>query len=168
MIVLFYILLLLAAFILMEAVTWLSHRYIMHGFLWYLHKDHHRPPPGFFEKNDYFFILFAVPTISLLWYSTYHHLWWLQAIGFGIMAYGFCYFIVHDVIIHQRFKWFSRSRNTYVRALRWAHKMHHKQLDKHHGESFGMLYVHKKYWQKVRRELPRTAAGNVPDLLEND
>jgi beta-carotene 3-hydroxylase len=78
--------------------------------------------------------------------------WWLMAIGFGIMAYGFAYFIVHDVIIHQRFKWFSRSNNTYVRAIRWAHKMHHKHLGKHDGESFGMLYVHKKYWEKVRRD----------------
>ena len=24
--------------------------------------------------------------------------------------------------------------------------MHHKHLDKQEGESFGMLYVHKKYW----------------------
>jgi len=71
---------------------------------------------------------------------------------FGIMAYGFAYFIVHDVIIHQRFKWFSRSNNTYVRAIRWAHKMHHKHLGKHDGESFGMLYVHKKYWEKVQRD----------------
>jgi beta-carotene 3-hydroxylase len=56
------------------------------------------------------------------------------------------------VIIHQRFKWFSRSNNTYIRAIRWAHKMHHKHLHKHQGESFGMLYVHKKYWEKVRRD----------------
>lgn len=58
----------------------------------------------------------------------------MQAIGFGIMAYGFAYFMVHDVIIHQRFKWFTRSNNTYVRAIRWAHKMHHKHLNKYQGK----------------------------------
>jgi beta-carotene 3-hydroxylase len=68
------------------------------------------------------------------------------------MAYGFAYFLVHDVIIHQRFKWFTRSNSTYVRAIRWAHKMHHKHLGKEDGESFGMLYVHKMYWDKIRRD----------------
>jgi beta-carotene 3-hydroxylase len=66
--------------------------------------------------------------------------------------YGAAYFIVHDVIIHQRFKWFSRSNNVYIRAIRWAHKMHHKHLEKHDGESYGMLWVHKKYWNKVRHD----------------
>jgi beta-carotene 3-hydroxylase len=30
--------------------------------------------------------------------------------------------------------------------------MHHKHLGKEHGESFGMLYVAKKYWQKIKRD----------------
>ncbi|KKX47766.1 hypothetical protein L950_0224770 [Sphingobacterium sp. IITKGP-BTPF85] len=28
-------------FVLMEGATWIIHKYIMHGFLWGLHKDHH-------------------------------------------------------------------------------------------------------------------------------
>lgn len=146
MVALFYILVFLATFILMEGITWLTHKYIMHGFLWYLHKDHHQPGGGFFEKNDLFFIIFAVPSILLIWSGTYGHAWWMQSAGFGIMAYGIAYFLVHDVIIHQRFKWFSRSRNSYVRAIRRAHKMHHRHLDRYEGESFGMLLVAKKYW----------------------
>ena len=142
----------LGTFILMEAIIWLTHKYVMHGFLWFLHKDHHQPQPGFFEKNDTFFIIFATPSFLSILFGTLRNLYWLQAIGFGIMLYGAAYFLVHDVIIHQRFKWFSRSGNAYVRVLRWAHKMHHKHLDKEQGESFGMLFVHKKYWQKVRRD----------------
>jgi beta-carotene 3-hydroxylase len=149
---LFFILILIGTFFIMEAVTWLTHKYVMHGFLWWLHKDHHQPRPGFFEKNDAFFIIFAVPSILLIYFGTYNQLWWMQAMGFGIMAYGFAYFLVHEVIIHQRFKWFTRSSNTYVRAIRWAHKMHHRHLDRHDGESFGMLLVHKKYWDKVKRD----------------
>ncbi|MGZ8559011.1 MAG: beta-carotene hydroxylase [Chitinophagaceae bacterium] len=159
MIALFYILLLIATFIIMEAITWLTHRFVMHGFLWYLHKDHHQVEPGFFEKNDVFFVIFAVPSMLLIGFGTYNQLWWMQAIGFGIMAYGLAYFIVHDVIIHQRFKWFTRSNNKYVRAIRWAHKMHHKHLDRHNGESFGMLFVAKKYWDKIRRDA-KLMAGN--------
>jgi beta-carotene 3-hydroxylase len=39
--------------------------------------------------------------------------------------------------------------------------MHHKHLDKHEGESFGMLYVHKKYWEKVRRDKKLMKAQTV-------
>ncbi|HQV61945.1 MAG TPA: sterol desaturase family protein [Chitinophagaceae bacterium] len=150
--ILLYILVLLGTFIVMEGVTWCTHKFVMHGFLWYLHKDHHKVQPGIFEKNDAFSIIFAVPSILLIYFGTYNDVWWQQAIGFGIMAYGFAYFMVHDVIIHQRFKWFTKSKSTYVRAIRWAHKMHHKHIDKHDGESFGFLFVNKKYWDKVRRD----------------
>ncbi|WEK36514.1 MAG: beta-carotene hydroxylase [Candidatus Pseudobacter hemicellulosilyticus] len=139
-------------FLLMEGVTWCTHKFVMHGFLWYLHKDHHQPEPGFFEKNDAFFVIFAIPSFLCILFGTLQEKYWLQAIGFGIMAYGAAYFLVHDVIIHQRFKWFSRSNSLYVRTIRWAHKMHHKHLDKEEGESFGMLYVHRKYWQKIRKD----------------
>jgi beta-carotene 3-hydroxylase len=149
---LLYIGTVIGTFILMEVITWLTHKYVMHGFLWYLHKDHHQPEPGFFEKNDAFFVIFAVPSFLCILFGTTNNIFWLQAIGFGIMAYGAAYFLVHDVIIHQRFKWFTRSSNTYVRVIRWAHKMHHKHLDKQEGESFGMLYVARKYWEKVRRD----------------
>lgn len=131
----------------MEAITWLTHRYIMHGFLWYLHRDHHQKEPGFFEKNDWFFVIFAVPSMLLIYSGTLGHIWWKQAIGFGIMAYGFAYFIVHDVIIHRRFKWFGKSNSRYVQAIRRAHRMHHKHLNKERGESFGMLFVDRKYWR---------------------
>ncbi len=147
-----YIAIVLGTFITMEAITWLTHRFVMHGFLWHLHEDHHKPKPGFFEKNDTFFIIFAIPSFLCILFGTLNSTYWLQAIGFGIMAYGFAYFLVHDVIIHQRFKWFTRSGNTYVRAIRWAHKMHHRHLEKEEGESFGMLYVHKKYWEKVKKD----------------
>ena len=158
MTVFLFIGLLVTTFVIMEGITWLTHRYVMHGFLWYLHKDHHQVEPGFFEKNDAFFIIFAVPSILLIAFGTFDRIWWMQAIGFGIMAYGIAYFIVHDVIIHQRFRWYTRSNNRYVRAIRWAHKMHHKHLGKHHGESFGMLFVAKKYWRKILKD-ERLMAG---------
>lgn len=34
-------LIVLLVFIAMEGATWLIHKYVMHGFLWMLHKDHH-------------------------------------------------------------------------------------------------------------------------------
>ncbi len=142
----------LLTFFVMEGITWLTHKYIMHGFLWYLHEDHHQPTTGFFEKNDAFFLIFAIPSWLCIMLGLQHGVYWVAAIGFGIAMYGLGYFIVHEVIIHQRFKWFTRSNNAYVRTIRWAHKMHHKHLGKEDGESFGMLFVAKKYWDKVRKD----------------
>ena len=150
-----FILIVLFTFCIMEGISWLTHRYVMHGFLWYLHRDHHQKGPGVFEKNDTFFLIFAVPSWLCIMLGLQKNIQWITAIGFGIALYGLAYFIVHEVIIHQRFKWFTRSSNTYIRTVRWAHKMHHKHIGKHEGESFGMLVVAKKYWEKVKADTKR-------------
>jgi len=148
----------LLTFFLMEGITWLTHRFVMHGFLWYLHEDHHKKGPGFFEKNDAFFLIFAIPSWLCIMLGLQYQVYWAAAIGAGIALYGFAYFVVHEVIIHQRFKFFTRSNNTYIRTIRWAHKMHHKHLEKQEGESFGMLFVAKQYWDKVKADNKRTSA----------
>ncbi len=145
----------IGVFCIMEAVAWLTHKYVMHQWLWFLHEDHHTKGPGFFEKNDAFFLIFAIPGFLCLLFGTLQGKYWLASIGAGITLYGLAYFIVHDIIIHQRFKILSRSNNRYVRVVRWAHKMHHKHLSKEDGESFGMLIVNAKYWQKVKNDVER-------------
>lgn len=141
------VLILLAAFFAMEFVAWFTHKYVMHGPLWYFHRDHHtHDNEGFFEKNDFFFLLFAIPgmiCIFLGWQSGWTNplLW----IGAGITMYGLAYFLVHDIFIHQRFKLFRKTDNGYFKAIRRAHKVHHKHLGKEDGECFGMLLVPLKY-----------------------
>ena len=147
-----YVLVTLLVFVVMEGITWLTHRYVMHGFLWYLHEDHHQKGPGFWEKNDAFFVIFAIPSWLCIMLGSMNQNYWIVSIGAGIALYGFAYFLVHEIIIHQRIKLFTRSNNRYIRAIRWAHKMHHKHLHKEEGESFGMLIVAKKYWDKIRRD----------------
>ncbi|KIX19773.1 hypothetical protein SY27_17100 [Flavobacterium sp. 316] len=147
MTILFYFITTLVTFLLMEAVTWLTHKFVMHGFLWYLHEDHHQPKyNGVFEKNDAFFIIFAIPSIALFYFGVNPTLNILFFIGLGILCYGIAYFLIHDVLIHQRFKWFKNTKNKYLVGLRKAHKIHHKHLGKEHGECFGMLYVPFKYF----------------------
>lgn len=161
----FFILIALITFFVMEGITWLTHRFIMHGFLWNLHEDHHKKGPGFFEKNDAFFLIFAIPSWLCIMLGLHYQVYWIASIGCGITLYGAAYFIVHEVIIHQRFKFFTRSNNTYVRTIRWAHKMHHKHLDKYEGESFGMLFVAKKYWNKVKADNKRSRHSSVTSKL---
>ena len=162
---LLYIGIALATFFLMEGFTWCLHRYVMHGFLWVLHQDHHQKGTGVFEKNDAFFLIFAIPSWLFIMLGVIYHAYWSVAIGSGLTLYGIAYFIVHDVIIHQRLKWFSRSNNSYVRTIRWAHKMHHKHLDKDNGESFGFLWVAKRYWDKVKEDKKRNAKVEVAETI---
>ncbi len=152
-----FILIMLSTFCLMEIVAWATHKYVMHKWLWFLHEDHHVKKPGFFEKNDAFFLIFAIPSMFLFLVGSLIQQYWMVAIGAGIAMYGAAYFLVHDIIIHQRFKIFTRTNNTYVKTVRWAHKMHHKHLGKEDGESFGMLIVAAKYWKKVRNDKKRNA-----------
>ncbi|WP_235942553.1 sterol desaturase family protein [Salinimicrobium oceani] len=141
----------LASFLAMEAVAWFTHKYLMHGLLWSLHKDHHKKESsGFFEHNDFFFLIFAIPGIISLYIGMeagYNYLFW---IGLGITIYGLCYFLVHDIFIHQRFKLLRKIDNSYFKAIRRAHKMHHKHLGKEDGECFGMLWVPMKYFREQR------------------
>jgi len=151
----FIIAIVFITFFAMEGLTWLTHRYVMHGFLWSLHRDHHQKGEGFFEKNDIFFLIFAIPSWLLIMLGVIYKSPVSISIGSGVTLYGVAYFLVHEVIIHQRIKWFTRSNNTYILALRWAHKMHHKHTGKEEGESFGFLWVAKKYWEKVKADRKR-------------
>jgi len=148
------ILIVVITFIGMEGVAWLAHKYVMHGFLWSLHKDHHKKDPSsFFEKNDYFFLIFAIPGMLCLALGSFIatvHL--LLFVGIGITIYGFAYFMVHEVFIHQRFKWLRHTNNVYFSAIRRAHKRHHKHLDKEDGECFGMLWVPWKYYKEAMKQ----------------
>lgn len=138
----------IVVFLLMECVTWLTHKYVMHGFMWYFHADHHQPKYNHvFERNDIFFVIFALPSIFLFYLGAKADFNYLFFIGLGITLYGFCYFMIHDVLIHQRFKWFKHTKNKYLIGLRKAHKVHHKHLGKEEGECFGMLFVPFKYYK---------------------
>lgn len=141
----------IGTFLVMECVTWCTHKYVMHGFMWYFHEDHHQPRyQNPLERNDVFFVIFAAPSIALFYFGINPTLNFLFFIGLGILLYGVAYFLVHDVLIHQRFKWFKNTNNRYLKGLRKAHKIHHKKLYKHDGECFGMLFVPFKYFQKPK------------------
>ncbi|MBT8186369.1 MAG: beta-carotene hydroxylase [Croceitalea sp.] len=144
-----WVLVFLTTFSFMEFMAWFTHKYIMHGFLWSLHKDHHKKDhDSWFERNDAFFIFYAVVSMSFLMIADNTSFWYGFPIGFGILAYGIAYFLVHDIFIHQRFKIFRNANNWYAKGVRRAHKIHHKHLGKDKGECFGMLFVPFKYFKK--------------------
>ena len=76
----------LMTFVLMEAVAWFSHKYIMHGFLWTLHEDHHYNHDSHLEKNDTFFLFYAAVSAGfvILWGEL--GFWPGMAIALGIFV----------------------------------------------------------------------------------
>lgn len=142
---------LLAAFVGMEIVAWATHKYVMHGLLWRLHVDHHNTHQGFFEKNDFFFLVFAIPSALSIWLGMINEVYVSVWIGYGIAAYGVVYFLFHDVFVHRRFKFLKDIDHPYFIAIRKAHKIHHKKQGKQDGECFGLLIVPAKFYEEAKK-----------------
>ena len=84
-----WIFIFLGTFCIMEFMAWFTHKYIMHGFLWSLHKDHHNKDHDcWFERNDAFFIFYAIVSMTCFYLWSYENIWYCLPIGFGIFAYG--------------------------------------------------------------------------------
>ena len=146
-----YVAIVLATAAAMEFVAWFTHKYVMHGVLWSWHEDHHRPhfeKAGFFERNDLFFLVFAVPSATSYMFGSMYEIAWLFCIGIGISVYGLIYFLVHDVYIHRRFDWFSSLDGAYTRAITRAHGAHHAVTTKDSSESYGLLLVKPQYFRR--------------------
>ncbi|MBK8555363.1 MAG: sterol desaturase family protein [Lewinellaceae bacterium] len=146
-----YVLATLGAYVGMEFMAWFTHKFLMHGLLWSWHEDHHKAKHeklGFWEKNDRFFLVFAVPSAFCYMFGSMTQTWWVFFIGVGISLYGLTYFLIHDVYIHRRFRWFRQLDGKYSRAILRAHGAHHAKSTKEECESFGLLVVHPKFFKK--------------------
>lgn len=120
------VLLTVAAFALMEPVTALTHRFVMHGFGIRWHRSHHEPARRALEANDLFPLVFSTATIALLVVGVYGAGGdVLVPVGVGITAYGASYLFVHDLVIHRRLgRWLPLPAGFLV-WHRDAHNVHH-------------------------------------------
>ncbi len=147
-----HILLFTIVFISMEGAAWGLHKYVMHGFLWNVHLDHHRPKRGQkVQTNDIFAIVFAVPSFLLILFGTYFIDVHFATAGYGILAYGIVYFFVHEVLIHRRLP-IQLPKNWYLDALLRAHGDHHSIAKKEGCCNFGMLVVPLRYFRAARKQ----------------
>lgn len=135
------ILIVISTIVVMECVSWCIHKYLFHGPLWFMHKSHHEKSHSFFEWNDLFALLFAGLSLYLMFIDI-DGFGYRFFIGLGISVYGVIYFVIHDWFVHRRFKTFQ-SNNGYLRAVRKAHKIHHKNQGKEKSRAFGLLFVRK-------------------------
>lgn len=126
----------------MEVFAYAMHRWVMHGIGWFLHASHHRPRTGMFEWNDLYAVIFAVPSVVLI-YGGVQAIWgdWSTAIGAGIAAYGAIYFGFHDYIVHCRLPHRIVPRSAYFKRIVQAHRLHHVVESRKGAVSFGFLYA---------------------------
>lgn len=146
------------AFVVMEPVTYLVHRYVMHGpgLVW--HRSHHARSRGRFERNDLFPVVFASITIAAMALgSQVSRLAPLLPVGVGVTAYGLAYLFVHDGYIHRRLPGLSRRLGPVapLEHLADAHALHHR----FGTEPYGMLVP------IVPARLRARAAGRTRDDL---
>lgn len=151
-----------ATFIIMEFNAWWLHRYVMHGWGWFLHEDHHViDSHKLFQRNDAFALFFAIPSFLFILFDHLMGLATLGAVGFGIMAYGAAYFFVHEVVIHKRVPALNRRikfGHWYFRAVIKAHYHHHQVVTKEGARNFGMLVVPLDYFTEARAAAQGAAA----------
>ena len=144
----------------MEGVAYVAHRWVMHGFMWGLHRSHHEPRRGAFEANDWFAVIGATPAIAMIYAGTvggWSAAWlWL---GIGITAYGVVYFGFHDVIVHRRVpvSWLPRGR--YMKRIIQAHRLHHVVETKAGTVSFGFVYAPPV--RELLAKLERNGGGTI-------
>ncbi len=152
------LILLISAYLFMEFVAWSNHKFVMHGFLWRWHKDHHvndqkkvamnQVSAHGFEKNDLFFLVYALPAIGLfiagLWMAKYS----MVFIATGITLYGLTYFFIHDILIHERLKlpFLHKLQNRYTKAIINAHLAHHRPKNSIDFSNFGLLIFPKRFY----------------------
>lgn len=126
----------------MEGIAYAAHRWVMHGWGWFLHRSHHRPRTGSFEANDLYALIFAVPSVVLL-YGGVNLGWggWTAWVGAGIAGYGAIYFVFHDVLVHRRLAHRYVPRSAYMKRIVQAHRLHHATDARDGAVSYGFLWA---------------------------
>jgi len=126
----------------MEIVAYVAHRWVMHGFMWFLHASHHRPRTGLFEANDWFGVFGAAVSITLFYLGVERGWGPLTVwIAIGITAYGAIYFGFHDIIVHRRLKHRWVPKSAYMKRIVQAHRLHHVVETRQGNVSFGFIYA---------------------------
>ncbi|MGX7953728.1 sterol desaturase family protein [Tsuneonella sp. HG249] len=159
----------LATVLSMELVAWSSHKYVMHGFGWGWHRDHHEPHHKKVEKNDLYALVGAGLSIAMFAVGSPLVMgadaWWPGTwIGLGVLVYGVIYTLVHDGLVHQRwFRWVPKRG--YAKRLVQAHKLHHATIGKEGGVSFGFVFARDPV--KLKAELQRQREAGVAVVRES-
>jgi len=153
----------IVAFVGMEAVSYATHRWVMHGRGMVWHRSHHSPSTTRFEANDLFPVVFSLIGFGMFLTASLLNsapLFWAAG---GVTAYGVAYSFVHEVYIHRRVGLNVTDRR-YLVWMRDSHQIHHTLG----GEPYGMLFPvvsEARRAQAARREARRASTRETRSRL---
>ena len=134
-----------AAFAAMEVLSYVLHRWLLHGPLWRMHRTHHDPAHGHghgLEWNDLFSLAWGALSVGLIWAGREDPLGTAFPLGVGIAVYGVLYFVLHDLYAHGRLDGVLgrlRFKNGAAQSVKRAHGRHHQSLAKGGQEPYGLF-----------------------------
>lgn len=114
----------------MEFWARVVHDRAWHGFLWSVHRSHHRKHHSRVEANDALSFTHAPIAMVLIigacvWpYGRVADV--AFGVGIGMTAFGVAYALVHDGFIHGRLPLAFLGRIPYFVRVREAHEQHHR------------------------------------------
>ncbi len=137
------------------------HRRFWHGPLWWIHRTHHAPRAGRFERNDVLSTLHAPIAVALIVLGSRRPPGWLRdmqlGVGYGMTLFGALYLLLHDGLVHRRLPVSALLRVPALRAIVRAHRLHHRAGG---GPPYGILFGR---WESRRAaRTPRRAPGRTP------
>ena len=113
----------------MELWARFLHGRVWHHRLWGLHRSHHEPRVGRFEKNDALSVLHA-PLAAALVVAGCQLDGYARALavgaGVGMTLFGIGYVLVHDGLVHGRLPVKRLLALRIFRRIRGAHLVHHR------------------------------------------
>ena len=143
--VVLHLLVFLGAAVFWECVAWFMHRYVMHGFGWYLHQDHHRTSGRRLQKNDSYALFFAFVSFMLIFNGLRTGVTLAAAAGFGVALYGVGYVLFHDILFHRRVPGLRiTATHPYLARIVASHRVHHRTVTRDGAVSFGFLWARKQ------------------------
>ena len=117
------------------------HGFAWHGVLWAIHRTHHAPRRGRFERNDALSGLHAPIAVVLIIGGSRAHAGLLRdaalGVGAGMTAFGALYLLIHDGLVHARLPVQRLATLPVLRAIVAAHREHHRCGRAPYGILFG-------------------------------
>ncbi len=116
------------------------HGFAWHGPLWTIHRTHHAPRAGRFERNDALSGLHAPIAGALIVVGSRASPGLVRdaaiGVGAGMTAFGALYLLIHDGLVHARLPVQRLAALPILRAIVEAHREHHR-----HGRApYGILF----------------------------
>ncbi len=113
----------------MEPWARILHGGVWHSALWSIHRSHHEPRHGRFERNDALSAIHAPVAMVLIIVGARLPRALPSAlclgVGAGMTAFGLAYVLVHDGLVHGRLPVARLLRGRWLREVRRAHVVHH-------------------------------------------